>query len=179
MVSNQSNLFCNSYHQSVLPVQEKVWNLLNQIPDPDIPAVSIVELGLVSKVEVVKNGQSVRITLIPSYSGCPAMSVFIEDIKQALIKEHIDAKINVSLSPAWTTDLITAAGREKMRIHGIAPPQEDLQSDHLFEKRKAIHCPRCSSNHTHVISQFGSTPCKGLCYCKECEQPFEFFKCHR
>lgn len=156
---------------------DKVWELLNTIPDPDIPVISIVELGIVRKVDIVS--QKVIVTITPSYSGCPAMNVFTDDIRHVLAANGFeDIEIKTILSPAWTTDWIKEEAREKMRQHGIAPPENDPDGEFIFVKQKHVTCPRCGNADSRLVSQFGSTPCKALWYCNNCNQPFEYFKCH-
>lgn len=161
----------------VITAKEKVWELLNQIPDPDIPVISIVELGLVKDVEI-SDDSKVTVTITPSYSGCPAMSVFKDDIKVLLRENDFkEVEIKTSLTPAWTTDWLSPATKEKMRVHGIAPPEHEPDQGMLFCKQKPVACPRCGNHETKIVSRFGSTPCKALWYCNTCQQPFEYFKC--
>jgi len=160
--------------------KETIWNLLNEIPDPDIPVISITELGIVRDVELFPNDK-VIVTITPSYSGCPAMQVFKEDIKSVL-RTHDAAEVEIKIvhSPAWTTDWLTDAAKEKMKKHGIAPPES---THHIPEKlfadaKREIACPYCGKHDTKLTSQFGSTPCKALWFCNNCNQPFEYFKCY-
>lgn len=149
-------------------------DVLDMIPDPDIPVISIVELGIVRNVEVHESQLIVSIT--PTYSGCPAMYFFKDEIPKKLHEAGFpDVKVNVVLSPAWTTDWLNDQTKEKLRAHGIAPPTGDAM-EHLASKK--VKCPRCGSDHTALRSQFGSTPCKALWFCDECSQPFEYFKCY-
>jgi ring-1,2-phenylacetyl-CoA epoxidase subunit PaaD len=159
---------------------DKVWELLNQIPDPDIPVISITELGIVRYVEQGDGGKWI-VTITPSYSGCPAMSVFREDIKTVLMENGAkEVELKISHSPAWTTDWLSEATREKMRQHGIAPPEtnSDQKVELFSDSKRKITCPHCGKNETQRTSQFGSTPCKALWYCNACQQPFEYFKCY-
>ncbi len=160
--------------------EERIWDLLNDIADPDIPVISIVELGLVRKV-VISEQTKVNVTITPSYSGCPAMTLFKEEIKQVLLASGATAvEISISHSPAWSTDWLSEPTREKMRKHGIAPPEgNSTDAVALFSNgKKPIACPHCKSTTTKLSSQFGSTPCKALWYCNSCQQPFEYFKCY-
>ncbi|MDZ4757342.1 MAG: 1,2-phenylacetyl-CoA epoxidase subunit PaaD [Bacteroidota bacterium] len=160
--------------------EKKVWDLLFEIPDPDIPVINIVELGLVRNIEITDD-EKVIVTITPSYSGCPAMPVFKEDIYNKMSEAEIeDVEIKISLLPPWTTDWLSNATKEKMKQHGIAPPEQSSHHDiKLFTNSKnKITCPHCNNNDTQLTSQFGSTPCKALWYCKSCQQPFEYFKCH-
>lgn len=157
-----------------------IWELLNTIPDPDIPVISITELGLVKNVDIDKQNK-VTVTLTPSYSGCPAMSVFQQEIKNTLLQNGAaEVEIKISYSPAWSTDLLSNATKEKMKHYGIAPPENACDtSQKLFSAGvKKVTCPLCNHNNTSLISQFGSTPCKSLWHCQTCNQPFEYFKCH-
>lgn len=178
VVANNSDLTEKSGNAGVNPPTEAfLWNLLNQIPDPDIPVVSIVELGLVREVKITDKLKA-EVTITPSYSGCPAQSVFTDDIKSLLKQNGFnEVEVKVVLSPAWTTDWLSNDTKEKMRLHGIAPPENEPEAEALFCKQNKVKCPRCGNNNTHIISRFGSTPCKALWYCNYCSQPFEYFKC--
>lgn len=159
---------------------EQVWQVLSEIPDPDIPVISITELGLVRDVNVDQQTGKITVSLTPSYSGCPAMQLFQQDIATALKAVGADqVETKLVFSPAWSTDLISDAAKEKMRAHGIAPPETHAESlhPHSFASGKPVPCPWCGSTTTQRTSQFGSTPCKALWFCKSCDQPFEYFKC--
>ncbi|HXP50953.1 MAG TPA: 1,2-phenylacetyl-CoA epoxidase subunit PaaD [Bacteroidia bacterium] len=158
----------------------EIWECLSQIPDPDIPSVSITDLGLVKEVTSTEATGKVTVTVTPSYSGCPAMQLFkqeiIESLKQRGVKE---VEVKTIYSPAWSSSMISEAGKEKMRVHGIAPP-EPLDKDgpaFFSEAKRTVRCPWCNSTDTRHTSQFGSTPCKALWFCNSCNQPFEYFKC--
>ena len=139
-----------------------IWSVLGAVADPEIPVISVVELGIVRSVEPD------RVVITPTYTGCPAARVIERDIRDALDRAGYRAvRIETALSPAWTTDWITAEGRAKLRAYGIAPPT-----------RSAVHCPQCDSADTEEISRFGSTPCKSLWRCRSCAEPFDLFKCH-
>ena len=163
---------------------ESVWALLESIPDPEIPVVSLRELGILRDVRQGAAGLEVIIT--PTYSGCPAMGQMEDDVKAALQSAGIAATVVTQLSPAWTTDWITDAAREKLRAYGIAPPQGACASlgqteslVHFMTRREeapAIACPRCGSVHTVETSRFGSTACKSLHRCLDCSEPFDYFK---
>ncbi|HEX9963729.1 MAG TPA: 1,2-phenylacetyl-CoA epoxidase subunit PaaD [Allosphingosinicella sp.] len=136
--------------------------VLDEVPDPEIPAISVVELGIVRAVEPG------RVVITPTYTGCPAAQVIERDIRDALdTAGYRHVRIETALSPAWTTDWISAEGRAKLRAYGIAPPT-----------RAAVECPQCGSADTEEISRFGSTPCKSLWRCRACAEPFDLFKCH-
>lgn len=159
---------------------KNIWDLLGTIPDPDIPVISITELGLVKDIELMDTGKVV-VTITPSYSGCPALNVFKEDIKTLLKNNGVkEVEIKISYAPVWTTDWLSDATKEKMKHYGIAPPEESCDTvTKLFSSSlKKITCPHCLQKDTKPVSQFGSTPCKALWYCNSCKQPFEYFKCY-
>jgi len=151
-----------------------VLKILEQIPDPEIPVINIVELGIVRTVEWISK-QEVKIGISPTYSGCPAMYSIEEDIIKLLHEYGWIAKVNIEISPAWTTDWITDEAREKLRVYGIAPPEKGADLDHFNVPKK---CPRCLSENTRQISRFGSTLCKASYVCNDCLEPFDYFKCH-
>lgn len=152
---------------------------LSEISDPEIPAVSIIDLGIVRDVILVDDGREVSVTITPTYSGCPAMDIISMQIRMALMGRGIPkVNIELQLAPAWTTDWITEEGKAKMKVYGIAPPiRRAQQALDLFEEEE-IECPRCHSLHTEMISQFGATSCKSMYRCLDCKEPFEHFKCH-
>lgn len=143
---------------------EKIWNILGSVPDPEIPVISVVELGVIRNVEYIENEYIISVT--PTYSGCPAVKTFQDDIKTQLKKNDIDNfKIDIVYKPAWTTDWMTKETKEKLKKFGIAPPE------------KIIECPQCNSKKIELISEFGATACKSMHKCTECLEPFEHFKC--
>lgn len=162
----------------------RAWAVLESVPDPEIPVVSIRELGILRGVERAEDG-AVEIVITPTYSGCPAMAHIAEDIGQALdragLKPH---RIKTVLAPAWTTDWITDEAREKLRAYGIAPPGGQCGAAPVHEQAvrfvprpvAAPACPRCGSAHTERLAQFGSTACKALYRCLDCREPFDYFK---
>ncbi|HNQ11901.1 MAG TPA: phenylacetate-CoA oxygenase subunit PaaJ [Bacteroidia bacterium] len=152
--------------------------LLNEIPDPEVPAISIVELGVVR--DVIEGEKEFKILITPTYSGCPALHAMQSAIKQTLNEKGIDHSIEIVLSPAWTTEWMSDAVKEKLRAYGIAPPKPKTGNEQkLFSTSfDEIACPFCKSNQTQLESVFGSTACKSLHYCLQCQQPFEHFKCH-
>jgi ring-1,2-phenylacetyl-CoA epoxidase subunit PaaD len=157
--------------------EQSILEALKEIPDPEIPVISIVDLGVIRKITLLPTGVEVVIT--PTYSGCPAMKQMEDDIVSTLRKMGIEnVHIKMVYSPAWTTDWLSNEAKERLRKYGIAPPQEST-SDKSFitGKTKQIKCPRCGSLHTEMVSQFGSTACKALYKCKECLEPFDYFKC--
>ncbi len=160
---------------AINPSIKEIWSWLEGVPDPEIPVVSVVELGIVR--DVVRDGDSIVITVTPTYSGCPATAVIAIDIEQAIRRHGVDdVRINTQLSPAWTTDWITDGAREKLKAYGIAPPVEDTPCAGALRVRTPINCPLCNSTNTECISQFGSTPCKAHYRCKDCLEPFDYFK---
>ena len=156
-------------------VTEKyIWEQLEQISDPEIPVLSIVDLGVIRNVTLLEGNCVVTIT--PTYSGCPAMNVIQDDILK-LLTPSIHTKVEMTLSPAWTTDWMSENGRNKLREYGIAPPEHEVDKSVLFAKPTVVPCPKCTSSHTKMISQFGSTACKAHYQCLDCLEPFDYFKC--
>lgn len=161
---------------SVESVTGRVWQVLEAIPDPEIPVLSIVDLGIVR--EVAWEDNCLRVSITPTYSGCPAAELIRSQVVRALADAGFDnAGVGEVLRPAWTTDWISEAGREKLRQYGIAPPEKATGRRGLFAPQMAIHCPRCESTNTECISEFGSTPCKAHYRCLDCLEPFDYFKC--
>ncbi|AWM32822.1 1,2-phenylacetyl-CoA epoxidase subunit PaaD [Hymenobacter nivis] len=158
----------------------KVWQLLEEVTDPEVPVLSILDLGIVRAVQVA--GEQVTVTITPTYSGCPAMNTIATDIRLRLLAEGItQLTVHNQLSPAWTTDWMSAAGRAKLTAYGIAPPVDGTATGHvlnLFGKATVVACPLCGSENTQLINQFGSTACKALYQCQDCREPFDYFKCH-
>ena len=156
---------------------DRVWALLATVMDPEIPVVSVVDLGIVRDVRFDDAGLEVAIT--PTYSGCPATKAIEQGIAEALADAgYADARVTTVLSPAWTTDWIGEDGRRKLREYGIAPPEGSSRAKRaLFAERPTVPCPRCASKRTEMISEFGSTACKALYRCTDCREPFDYFKC--
>jgi ring-1,2-phenylacetyl-CoA epoxidase subunit PaaD len=156
---------------------EKIWDLLETVSDPEVPVLSIVDLGIVRQVEV--GDEEVVITITPTYSGCPAMNTIENDIREKLEEfgvERFDVKMQ--LSPAWTTDWLSENGKRKLEEYGIAPPVDPVGDPNaLFGKEVIVRCPQCKSTNTKLVSQFGSTACKALYKCNDCLEPFDYFKC--
>jgi ring-1,2-phenylacetyl-CoA epoxidase subunit PaaD len=154
-----------------------IWHLLSEVYDPEIPALNVVEMGIVRDV-CIEDG-TVHVTITPTYSGCPAMRTIEEDIEEVLKESFISSfRIITVLSPAWTTDWMTDEAREKLTKEGIAPPQKGSADKALLMGRiREVKCPRCGSLDTEMLSQFGSTACKSLYKCNECLEPFDYFKC--
>lgn len=157
--------------------EQEIYDLISSIPDPEIPVITIKELGVLRKVE--KIGEDVVVTITPTYTGCPAMRLFEDDIKSTLKEVGIEkVKLKTVYSPAWTTDWLSDETKEKLRVYGIAPPEHTSEDkSFLLGKRKEVHCPRCKSQDTELVSQFGSTACKALYKCLSCKEPFDYFKC--
>lgn len=149
-------------------------DLLKTIPDPEIPVINIVELGMVRDVKMIADNE-VEIVITPTYSACPAMFTIEEDIINIFHKHGIIAKVTTQIAPVWTTDWITDEAREKLHAYGIAPPEKGANKTHLEVPKK---CPRCGSENTKQISRFGSTLCKASYQCNDCLEPFDYFKCH-
>ena len=160
----------------------QVWAWLGAVPDPEIPVISVVDLGIVRAVRMEDDACVVTIT--PTYSGCPAMAVIADAVREALGAHGVQARIETRLSPAWTTDWMSEAGKAALTGYGIAPPVQqaiDISGLHAGIRRRAapaVACPHCGSAHTQLTSEFGSTPCKALYRCLDCREPFDYFKCH-
>jgi ring-1,2-phenylacetyl-CoA epoxidase subunit PaaD len=157
-------------------LQARAWAAAAQVVDPEIPVLTIADLGVLRDISVV-NGR-VEVAITPTYSGCPAMNMIALEIELALEREGIcNSKINTVLSPAWTTDWMSEEGRRKLKDYGIAPPQDGGGRRALFGEQQ-VACPQCGSSATEVLSEFGSTSCKALWRCTACREPFDYFKCH-
>ena len=156
------------------PIRDKIFEILEQVSDPEVPVLSILDLGIVR--DVIVHGEEIEIVITPTYSGCPAMDVISIDIRLKLIEFGFSKlKITQVLSPAWTTDWMTSRGKEKLLEYGIAPPLYNRAAEDLPGN---IVCPQCKSDDTTLLSQFGSTACKALYQCNSCREPFDYFKCH-
>ncbi|MDH4314241.1 MAG: phenylacetate-CoA oxygenase subunit PaaJ [Gammaproteobacteria bacterium] len=155
---------------------ENIWAWLAELPDPEVPVVSVVDLGMIRDVEI--SDGAVRVSVAPTYSGCPATDVIEQNIVSCLRDKGIaDVTIRRVLSPPWTTDWISEAGREKLRAYGIAPPIGSAGKRSLLGALPKIACPCCASSNTEQVSEFGSTACKASYKCRDCLEPFEYFKC--
>lgn len=165
--------------------KEAVMALLSAVPDPEIPVVSIEELGILREVNI--DGERVEVIITPTYSGCPAMQAIQQDVCSVLAQAGItQVSVRTTLAPAWSSDWISSAGRDKLRAYGIAPPQpvargeaQDSRQPMRFMRMPAATlpaCPHCGSAHTRLLSEFGSTSCKALYRCTACREPFDYFK---
>lgn len=158
--------------------EQDIWRILEEVKDPEVPVLSVVDLGIVRKVST--EGDHIDITITPTYSGCPAMDVISMDIRLKLLEKGFrNIQVRQSLSPAWTTDWMSEAGKQKLKAFGIAPPNPKQQFCHteMFAE-EAVQCPHCGSHHTRLVSQFGSTACKSMYQCADCREAFDYFKCH-
>jgi len=157
-------------------LRQRAWDAAAEVVDPEIPVLTIADLGVLREVTVTAGGVEVAIT--PTYSGCPAMNMIALEIEIALQRAGFaDPKVRTVLSPAWTTDWMSEHGRQKLREYGIAPPQPGGGRRALFGVEQ-VACPQCGSGDTEVLSEFGSTSCKALWRCRSCREPFDYFKCH-
>lgn len=151
-------------------------SILDEVSDPEIPVLTVLDLGVIR--EAVRQGEVVSIKLTPTYSGCPAMDVIGDDLRAAFSKHGLETKVELVWSPAWSTDWISEAGRQKMKEYGIAPPlAASADKSALLEGGKLVPCTNCGSTNTQLVSQFGSTACKALFKCEDCLEPFDYFKC--
>ena len=154
----------------------QILNWLEEVSDPEIPVLSVVDLGVVRDVQLEDKFWIVTIT--PTYSGCPAMQVMEDDIRSKLHEKGVShVKVRTVLSPAWTTDWLSEKGRIKLREYGIAPPEQEVDKSVLFAEPTVVPCPKCLSRDTRMVSQFGSTACKAHYQCNNCQEPFDYFKC--
>ena len=152
---------------SVRTSTQEIWNWLEAVPDPEIPVISVVDLGVIRNIEWQEG--VLEVTITPTYSGCPAMFVIEQDVRAELARQGIEnINIKTKIAPAWTTDWLSDAGKQKLEEYGIAPPRAAGGPE---------HCPQCKSLNVEKISQFGSTPCKAQWRCKTCLEPFDYFKC--
>lgn len=161
---------------------QRIRDILEEVTDPEIPVLTITDLGIVKDISVLPGkgavSEIIQIIITPTYSGCPAMDMISMNIKLALAEHgYMNVKIISRLSPAWTTDWMSEAGKKKLQAYGIAPPKgnaidEKMLTDHM------IACPQCGSKNTKLVSSFGSTACKALFRCNECGEPFDYFKCY-
>ncbi|MAI57761.1 MAG: phenylacetate-CoA oxygenase subunit PaaJ [Rhodobacteraceae bacterium] len=149
------------------PTIDQIWDWLEEVPDPEIPVISVVDLGVIR--DVLVDGSSVEVIITPTYTGCPAMSVISFDIEKALAKKGVtELTLKTKIAPPWTTDWLSEKGRARLEEFGIAPPLKSGSPE---------RCPQCKSSSVELVSQFGSTPCKAQWRCRDCFEPFDYFKC--
>ena len=164
--------------------KQKLFQILETVHDPEVPVLSVVDLGIVRDVQLKASPTGDLdgvVTITPTYTGCPAMDVIRINIRLALLENgYKNIEVKTILSPAWTTDWMSEKGKEKLKAYGIAPPKPVpvVCTLDAFQEEEAIQCPHCDSYHTRLVSRFGATACKALYQCEECKEPFEYFKCH-
>jgi len=157
-------------------ISKELQEILESVMDPEIPVLNVVDLGVIRDVEV--HGKEITIKLTPTYSGCPAMDVIGDDLERAFEKEGYTTHVQLIMSPPWTTDWITDRGRKALEKYGIAAPlDETADKDVLLNGKKLVKCTNCGSTNTKLVSQFGSTACKAMFQCADCQEPFDYFKC--
>jgi len=156
--------------------EKKIWRILSSVNDPEIPVLSVLDLGIVREIKI--DDQLVEVVITPTYSGCPAMDFIGMNIRKTLLQNGFEKiKITHRLSPAWTTDRMTKEAKEKLKSYGIAPPAFKT-FDISYLQSIPVQCPHCHSMNTSLISEFGSTACKAIYQCDDCREPFDYFKCH-
>jgi ring-1,2-phenylacetyl-CoA epoxidase subunit PaaD len=161
-----------------MPEEKEIWQILAEVKDPEVPVLSVIDLGIIRSITIT--GNHIDVVITPTYSGCPAIDVISMDIRLKLIEKGFrDIYVRQQLSPAWTTDWMSEEGKRKLKAFGIAPPNPKQQfcTTEMF-RQEAVACPRCNSYHTELISQFGSTACKAMYRCLDCKEAFDYFKCH-
>lgn len=158
--------------------EKEIWQYMEEVFDPEVPVLTIVDLGVVRDINL--DGDKCKVTITPTYSGCPAMKRMEDDIVEKLNEKGInDVEVDLVLAPAWTTDWLSENGKKKLKEYGIAPPENEVDKSVLFADPTVVPCPKCDSKDTRLISQFGSTACKAHYQCNECLEPFDYFKCLR
>ncbi len=158
-------------------IDKKLQPILEKVSDPEIPVLSILDMGVVREAVLDSEGVA-HVKITPTYSGCPAMDVIGDDIKKALSEAGYKANVELVLSPAWTTDWITERGRKALADYGIAPPLDpEADKQALLGNKQIVKCTQCGSTNTRLVSQFGSTACKAMFQCNDCQEPFDYFKC--
>ena len=156
--------------------ENEILDYMEEVYDPEVPVLTIVDLGIVRNITY--QGECCKITITPTYSGCPAMKRIEEDVIQKLDEKVIgNVEVDLVLSPAWTTDWLSDSGRKKLKKYGIAPPENEVDKSVLFSEPTIVPCPKCDSKDTKLVSQFGSTACKAHYQCNHCLEPFDYFKC--
>jgi ring-1,2-phenylacetyl-CoA epoxidase subunit PaaD len=164
-------------------IKARVLAILHTVLDPEVPVLSVMDLGIIRDVQLhrIHDQFSIEIFVTPTYSGCPAIDIINMHIRMALLENGFKGiRITQVLSPAWTTDWISEAGKDKLKAYGIAPPhyRQNVCTPDAFQEEEAVQCPLCNSYDTRMVSQFGSTACKALYQCNHCKEPFDYFKCH-
>jgi ring-1,2-phenylacetyl-CoA epoxidase subunit PaaD len=181
MENEKQHINSSNEKSDILNREKEVWKILDDVFDPEIPVLSVTDLGIVRKVEFKDESdkeEQLTVTITPTYSGCPAMDAISMNIRFALLQKGFkNIQLKQQISPAWTTDWMSDSGKEKLQKYGIAPPEGKVIDQQYVENLK-VECPRCHSKHTELISQFGSTSCKALFKCLDCGEPFDYFKCH-
>ena len=158
-------------------LRQRAWNAASAVVDPEIPVLTIADLGVLREVTLRDDG-GVEVAITPTYSGCPAMNMIAFEVAIALERAGFaNASVRTVLSPAWTTDWMSEDGRRKLKDYGIAPPLPASSRRALFGIQQ-VQCPQCGSRDTELLSEFGSTSCKALWRCRSCREPFDYFKCH-
>lgn len=171
-------MYISDFESRTRTPQQRAWDIAATVVDPEIPVLTIADLGILRNVEV--QGSTVTVTITPTYSGCPAMDAIRDDVYAAFKKEgYEDVHVDLVLAPAWTTDWMTEAGKQKLQQYGIAPPTGHSKAGgHSGPVRLslAVKCPQCNSLNTKELTRFGSTSCKALYVCQDCKEPFDYFK---
>ena len=171
-------MYISDFESRTRTPQQRAWDIAATVVDPEIPVLTIADLGILRNVEV--QGSTVTVTITPTYSGCPAMDAIRDDVYAAFKKEgYQDVHVDLVLAPAWTTDWMTEAGKQKLQEYGIAPPTGHSKAGgHSGPVRLslAVKCPQCNSLNTKELTRFGSTSCKALYVCQDCKEPFDYFK---
>ena len=171
-------------HTGTTISESDIREFMKEVNDPEVPVISVIDLGIIRDITVTNNGGSeprVSITITPTYSGCPAMDVITINIRMKMLEKGFrNVEIKTTLSPAWTTDWMSDEGKRKLKEFGIAPPNpsQSVCNTGNFHEQEAVQCPQCNSYSTRMISRFGSTACKAFYQCNECAEPFDYFKCH-
>jgi ring-1,2-phenylacetyl-CoA epoxidase subunit PaaD len=179
--SNFRNLRMNDTKENIIEVSKEeikknIWHILSSVNDPEIPVLSVIDLGIIRDVKI--EDENVEVFITPTYSGCPAMDFIGMNIKKVLLENGFEnIRITHQLSPAWTTDWMTEEAKEKLKSYGIAAPSSKT-FDKNYLNNLPVQCPHCHSINTNLISQFGSTACKAIYQCNDCQEPFDYFKCH-
>lgn len=161
---------------ALTPAEQRAWEAVSAVEDPEIPVLTLVDLGIVNSI--VEQGEVVEVTLLPTYSGCPATDVIKQSVELALENAGLKPRVHHVMSPTWSTDFITPTGRQKLTEYGIAPSTNSVTDKRaLSGHSRSVACPRCGSVNTTLVSAFGSTPCKAHFKCADCLEPFDYFKC--